>query len=1771
MHTRFRVQIIAIMAVVLLSGGSLPAQPHVNHERGLHAESYLSGTFDDVNLYNGNLTLTVPIGQTYSAGGNLRYQLKLVYNSTGWVYKTEEEVPPGEVRTWAEPNPKANAGLGWTLSLGAVYKNDDGFRNMSLTEWLYVSPDGAEHPLFKDPDGRYYSRDGTFLRFDASTWKLEFPDGSIHTFSPTKNHLTRMEDRFQNALNVSLLADRWVLTDTTGRTHTVVFEGGVVSRVVMSTFTGDATWELNHRTVTLARDFKDNWFANSDTVQVQWLTSVVLPANAGTYAFGYDESDLTIRGQNPGVIRSATLPTKGHYEWDWTHYQRPVVLVEQRPPDPDYVHPVASTEGVAAKRIYQRKNGTLLGTVTYDGMAATREATQTDQRGYVQVSVKSAEGNDTDYFFDTSFDTFSDAPGRFYGLPFSTWDGHIMDVDGRTMYLSRRHYKNNATGRTLQRSVYVTYAADPQTVNGQPPSNPRMTAERTIYHPDANYTETLREGWNGLGNFAVVKTRGSFPDDKVIKSISRDYRTSRPTLTQQWLLDLHTQEKVQEGKDPNDVAKYPIAYTYFCFDPNTGALLRKRTLVGSTIRDTDVFVAYEYTNGNLTSEAYYGGDDQPFNAPLLDRTQLCSDFSANADSKLIHGYEYGSRKWSKYVLADGTDYFTLNQVIERRSGLASSSKDVSNVNTTYGYDALGRMTSIGLSTGAVTTIEYQPALDGANQHALVRHTTMHNGVEYGKKELRADAFGRTISQSETLPGGITSTQVTDYTPSGWVKAQSEAGDTTKKTKYEGFDAFGRPTTITAPDGSVTTVKYTGVMAVERKRQIGTQLDAVTGNVNETGAVVVEHYDSQGRLSMVREKSGPLNSPVETKYTYDMRDNLLTASINHGGGGTDRRNVALAANGAQALVSSLYDGNRFPAEAMINGDVKGIGWGFGTGGWSDGTAVTWPDYVGIQFDGFKTIDEIGIYTLQDDYTNPVEPTEATTFSLNGIQDFKVGYYDEATNSYIYLPAVTNNNKVWRRFILPAPVRTDKLSIVITRSVKNYSRIVEVTAYEAPVAGGNQTQVRKFNVDHRGFLQSEVHPEIVGGVTYRNDALGRVVEKTEGNHKLVYARDAAGRLTSVRGANLTAYDTSLRDLKQFQYHTNSAATGSFRKMAKATRNNWITNPYLRCFDEPGTAWNDCPVNNVKMSEQYQYNLHGQMTTRTTRFAEDANGNGAYTFQQTFGWDPVHHLTSQTYPVCLNATCIDSGAQTPREITYRYDRDRITGVGVPGAPAAYAALTYHNNGMLHTIARGNNVTDTYGKDPNSMRRIQRATFTGPSASWTWNTGAYEYDGAGNVIHIGLDRFLYDPANRIREGTAGPDSGGRRKQRYNHDPLGNVDQVLTTEYGVQRTLNVNVDRNTNRLLDSYYDNAGNFLGLSAGPIYQYDPLNMLQRTPGRTYLYGPTDERLWIVDKMFDDTKKVAAPWPAIVETITLRGLGNEVLREYSLTQRTASEGDAAGNWQWMKDYIYRGKSLLAAELTGNGKEHFHLDHLGSTRIVTNQFGGRTAEYWLYPYGGDAPSNALERIRFTGHERDFNRAPGHKFDYMHARYYGMDVGRFTSVDPGRDFDPRQPQSWNLYTYVRANPMNAVDPDGRQQQQTFQQAPTDGMDGQQRRLAEWTAWVEKEQARCQTPGAQGCFDYDHPTWKETFKQLREAFPSNADLQFVVIEAIAGFATAGPHGAVGAAIGGFTLAQVQRLYEVFSNDLERGFLNEMRNRVRSYNEYGVHNPYNDPLKLRTKP
>ncbi len=69
---------------------------------------------------------------------------------------------------------------------------------------------------------------------------------------------------------------------------------------------------------------------------------------------------------------------------------------------------------------------------------------------------------------------------------------------------------------------------------------------------------------------------------------------------------------------------------------------------------------------------------------------------------------------------------------------------------------------------------------------------------------------------------------------------------------------------------------------------------------------------------------------------------------------------------------------------------------------------------------------------------------------------------------------------------------------------------------------------------------------------------------------------------------------------------------------------------------------------------------------------------------------------------------------------------------------------------------------------------------------------------------------------------------------------------------------------------------------------------------------------------------------------------------------------------------------------------------------------------------------------------------DYFGPRFYSGAQGRFTSPDPPfLDQSPGSPQSWNLYSYVRNNPLRFSDPTGRTCQKMSNGTPYDDMDGQ--------------------------------------------------------------------------------------------------------------------------------
>jgi hypothetical protein len=162
----------------------------------------------------------------------------------------------------------------------------------------------------------------------------------------------------------------------------------------------------------------------------------------------------------------------------------------------------------------------------------------------------------------------------------------------------------------------------------------------------------------------------------------------------------------------------------------------------------------------------------------------------------------------------------------------------------------------------------------------------------------------------------------------------------------------------------------------------------------------------------------------------------------------RMNYALFSNGGAATASSEYVNGGYPAIAAINDDRTGGNWGGNTGGWNDGTRDTYPDWLEVAFNSAKTIDEIRVFTLQNNVRNPVEPTETTLADLYGILDFDVQYWDGGNWLTIPGGSVTGNDKAMRAFTFP-PITTTKIRVVVNNARSHWSRIIEL---EASGAGG-----------------------------------------------------------------------------------------------------------------------------------------------------------------------------------------------------------------------------------------------------------------------------------------------------------------------------------------------------------------------------------------------------------------------------------------------------------------------------------------------------------------------------------------------------------------------------------------------------------------------------------------------------------------------------------------------------------------------------------------------
>ena len=311
------------------------------------------------------------------------------------------------------------------------------------------------------------------------------------------------------------------------------------------------------------------------------------------------------------------------------------------------------------------------------------------------------------------------------------------------------------------------------------------------------------------------------------------------------------------------------------------------------------------------------------------------------------------------------------------------------------------------------------------------------------------------------------------------------------------------------------------------------------------------------------------------------------------------------------------------------------------------------------------------------------------------------------------------------------------------------------------------------------------------------------------------------------------------------------------------------------------------------------------------------------------------------------------------------------------------------------------------------------------------------GNVIQIAngknsnrTQNFIYDPLNRIQQAyTSGPNWGetyasvattpGAAPPQTDQgiDPWGN----LTNRSGVTGKTTyepLSCAANTaNQLNTCYtYDAAGNLIQ-NGSANYVYDAENRLIAAGGYSYLYDGDGQR---IEKCTEGTV------PGTCSS-TATGTFYWKLADGS----TQAESDLGGNWT--ADYgLIRGRIVDRVDIASGSNvdvRYYFQDNLHSTSIVTDCCGNILKESDYYPYGSEIVITGGDpnRYKFTGKEHDTESGS----DYFGARYYASSMGRFMTPDWSQHPDPvpyadlGDPQSLNLYSYVRNNPLNRVDPDG--------------------------------------------------------------------------------------------------------------------------------------------------
>lgn len=335
----------------------------------------------------------------------------------------------------------------------------------------------------------------------------------------------------------------------------------------------------------------------------------------------------------------------------------------------------------------------------------------------------------------------------------------------------------------------------------------------------------------------------------------------------------------------------------------------------------------------------------------------------------------------------------------------------------YSYDSLNRLTAVNeWQNGATQTGSQQYSYDRWGNRTV---NPASWGIGINTRQFTVDPNTNRLGVPSGQPGMMSYDNAGNLTTDTYTGAGART-----------YDAENRMTIATDNTGQQSRYTYDGDGKRVRRQVASSQEEW-------------QVYGFGGELLAEYRASSPASAP-QKEYGYRDGELLITA--------TGRFNVALAANGAVATASSAHTCCGFSTTGAINGNNRGP-WGNGEG-WNDATENVVPDWIQVDFAGSKTIDEISVFSLHDNYTQENTPTETQTFTLYGLLAFDVQHWNGS--SWVTIPggSVTGNNKVWRKFTF-APITTSKIRVYINTVPDAWSRVVEIQAFGTS-AGDNKVQ-------------------------------------------------------------------------------------------------------------------------------------------------------------------------------------------------------------------------------------------------------------------------------------------------------------------------------------------------------------------------------------------------------------------------------------------------------------------------------------------------------------------------------------------------------------------------------------------------------------------------------------------------------------------------------------------------------------------------------------------